>query len=560
MKKKTAVLFAALTAMSLLAGCGSSESAGTNDAATSDAGSQSEKAEKGEISWSWGTLRGLYGDAEVTFNEDGGRETIVMNYPNGQPYRTIEYSYGDAMILDGVPQESYLSDKKVYPITKTTKDESGKPIYRYEYDWTLCQDSPEHWGAGIASDVTPILEAGELKASGNSKELASLAEIPERYFTSYEYGQDLEAEESTGNISYQELSHTTLGGSYMDIYHYARGYWLTMREGGKPVKTWFYAPDGRLDEDLTLTWTYQKGKPVSLQMGRYSMDVYTAEASEDGLTVTYTLDESHDSEGSDGQKKHLAQIYRFTLTYTEDQKPALFQYASSKEYLNEEKPQEKSYTITYRYENDVLSGAEYRIEQTDRNPELYTITCNAQGMLQDEERLNLTFDDHDIGSKSYAYYDSGKLKSITAYGDSTPGDPKRIRYERQYDESGFMSSQLSYDSGEPDLEVTYGADGNKTGATIYQNGQKDITYTVNEKGVYTFYEAYRDDGSVHSSGEMTGEQEFTRYGYNSDDPNHAKYLRAVYTYGENGYTETIYKEDGTVDWTKEREYNGKPQF
>lgn len=83
-----------------------------------------------EITWSWGTLRGLYGDAEITFNEN------------------------------------------------------GTPIYQYNYNWMLCQEPLEQWGAGIASDVPPILEAGEFIDEGNDKELAKLREIPERYFTS----------------------------------------------------------------------------------------------------------------------------------------------------------------------------------------------------------------------------------------------------------------------------------------------------------------------------------------------------------------------------------------
>ena len=37
----------------------------------------------------------LYGDAEVTFNEDGGRETVLMKYPNGKVYRQLEYDYNN---------------------------------------------------------------------------------------------------------------------------------------------------------------------------------------------------------------------------------------------------------------------------------------------------------------------------------------------------------------------------------------------------------------------------------------------------------------------------------
>lgn len=398
MKKKLITLFVTVTSAFFLIGCGGSENAEENKSSKSDTSSQSEKTEekevssetpkepeKVEVSWSWGTLRGLYGDAEVTFNEDGGRETIVMKYPNGQTYRTIEYSYGEEMILDGVPQEGYLSDKKVYPSEKITSDENGTPIYRYNYDWMLCQEPLENWGAGIASDVTPISEAKKFINEGNDTELSKLREIPERYFTSYEYGWDIATEESTGNISYQELSHLVLSGNYMDIYNYGKGYWLTMKENGNPVKTWFYAPDGRLDEDLTLTWTYENGKPISLQKGPYMMHTYTANVSEDGRTFTYTLDESHESEGDDGQQKHLEQIYQYTFSYTEDGKPSSFQYASTKEYLNEEEPVKKSYTVTYSYENGVQSGAEYRIEKSDQTPEVYVISCNDQGILESEE-------------------------------------------------------------------------------------------------------------------------------------------------------------------------------
>lgn len=204
MKKKIITLLATITSLFLLTGCGGSEIAEKAKPSKSGESSPSaktenkekseespEKPEKVEITWNWGTLRGLYGDAEITFNEDGGRETIVMKYPNGQTYRTIEYDYGEAMILDAVPQERYLSDQKVYPSVKTTNDENGTPIYQYNYDWMLCQKSLEQWGAGIASDVTPILEAGEFIDEGNDKEMAKLREIPERYFTSYEYGWDM---------------------------------------------------------------------------------------------------------------------------------------------------------------------------------------------------------------------------------------------------------------------------------------------------------------------------------------------------------------------------------
>ncbi|MDY4669898.1 MAG: hypothetical protein SO415_07890 [Oliverpabstia sp.] len=398
MKKKIITLLATITSLFLLTGCGGSEIAEKAKPSKSGESSSSEKTEnkekseespeepeKVEITWSWGTLRGLYGDAEITFNEDGGRETIVMKYPNGQTYRTIEYDYGEAMILDGVPQEGYLSDKKVYPSVKTTNDENGTPIYQYNYDWMLCQKSLEQWGAGIASDVTPILEAGEFIDEGNDKELAKLREIPERYFTSYEYGWDMTEDESTGNISYQELSHLTLDGNYMDIYNHGKGYWITKKENGNPAKTWFYAPDGRLDEELTLTWTYENGKPISLQKGQYSIYTYTAKVSDDGRTTTYTLDESHEAEGADGQQKYLEQVYQYTLSYTEDGKPASFQYASTKDYLNTEEPEKKSYTITYSYENGVQSGAEYRIEKSDQIPEVYTITCNEQGIPESEE-------------------------------------------------------------------------------------------------------------------------------------------------------------------------------
>lgn len=54
MKKKIITLLATITSLFLLTGCGGFEI-----------------TEKVEITWSWGTLRGLYGDAEITFNEDG---------------------------------------------------------------------------------------------------------------------------------------------------------------------------------------------------------------------------------------------------------------------------------------------------------------------------------------------------------------------------------------------------------------------------------------------------------------------------------------------------------
>ncbi len=54
MKKKIITLLATITSLFLLTGCGGFEI-----------------TEKVEITWSWGTLRGLYGDAEITFNENG---------------------------------------------------------------------------------------------------------------------------------------------------------------------------------------------------------------------------------------------------------------------------------------------------------------------------------------------------------------------------------------------------------------------------------------------------------------------------------------------------------
>ena len=64
------------------------------------------------------------------------------------------------------------------------------------------------------------------------------------------------------------------GQNYQATYEYGGGYWLTKRVGGSPAKTWFYAADGRLDEDLTITWHYDDDKPVDMQKGQYSMYTY----------------------------------------------------------------------------------------------------------------------------------------------------------------------------------------------------------------------------------------------------------------------------------------------
>ena len=87
MKKKATIFFMAVLAALTLSACG-----GSSADSGSGAGGSAPQG-KGEITWSWGTFRGLYGDAEVTFNEDGGRDKILLKYPNGNPYRQIEYYY-----------------------------------------------------------------------------------------------------------------------------------------------------------------------------------------------------------------------------------------------------------------------------------------------------------------------------------------------------------------------------------------------------------------------------------------------------------------------------------
>lgn len=557
MRKRTAILLAAAVGAAFLSACGGSETSGGSGAS---GGAVSGKTDgktagsgNGEVTWTWGTLRGLYGDAEVTFNEDGGRETVLMKYPGGSLYRQIEYNYDNSYYgnADAAPQgESYLSGKKVYPVEKITKDGNGNPLYNYGYQWAACEMTMEHWGAGVASDITPIWEISEQIEAGQTP-----AEPEERYYSNYEYGYSYEADESSGYVNYQELSHLTLSGQYTSVYDYGQGYWLTERVDGNPAKTWFYAPDGRLDEDMTITWKYEKGKPVSLQMGQYYMDTYLAEVSDDGKTVTYTLDESHTGEedakeGETAAAKDLEQIYTFTLTYEEDGKPSVFQYTYYKEFMNTDEPEKREYTITYSYENGVLSGAEYRVVQNGNDPDLYTITCNDKGMVETEDRLRIG----DIHAKAYTYYDSGVMETVTGYEDFTTEDPTQISYVNTYSEDGWLKGEAYYRDGAAYVEYTYFEDGEEAGMTSYKNGNVDTFYTRNENGVYTAYEQYRDDGTICWSGEMTGENEFTMYGYKQDG-NNTRYVDTVYTYKENDFDKTVYEDDGSVKYTETYEYH-----
>lgn len=436
MKKKATIFFMAVLAALTLSACG-----GSSADSGSGAGGSAPQG-KGEITWSWGTFRGLYGDAEVTFNEDGGRDKILLKYPNGKPYRQIEYYYD----FNG----AVIGGRQVYPVEKVTKDAGGNGLYSYRYEWAMCEESPDFWGARGASDVTPILETAELIASGKAPETEE-----DRFYSYYEYGYDMKLEESTGSVSYQEMSHTVLSGEYMDVYHYGKGYWLTERVDGNPVKTWFYAPDGRLEEDLTITWNYEKDKPASLQLGQSNINTYLAETSEDGLTVTYTLDSSHAAESDEGESKDLTQIYAFTLTWQEDGTPAEFRYNSSVDYLNTDVPETEEYKITYQYENGVLAGAQYSTAKNDWEPDLYTITCNENGMLETEDHLLLSVGGGDVGAKAYTYHENGMPATVSNYQDFTTEDPNAILSVENYDENGVLVSETFYEDGEIEREVSY---------------------------------------------------------------------------------------------------------
>lgn len=558
MGKKSAIFLTAILTVALLSACGASDGSGTSGSTGSAGGSVSAGSGKEEITWTWGTFRGLYGDAEVTFNEDGGRESILLKYPNGRVYRQIEYSYNNNFSgnADIAVEESFLSGKKVYPISKVTKDAGGNLLYSYGYEWSPCEMKINYWGAGIASDITPILEASGALEAGKTPE-----EPEERYYSSYEYGYDYESGESCGYVNYQELSHLTLGGQYQLTYKRGNGYWLTERVNGNPAKTWFYSVDGRLDENITITWNYEKNQPVSLQLGQYGMDTYLAEVSDDGLTVTYTLDESHSAEGTtaEGEKaetKDLEQVYAFALTRQEDGNPAMFRYGSSKEYLNTDSAQTEEYTITYHYENGVLSGAEYEIKENGSDSVPYAITCNEEGMLETEDHLKSGIGKGDIGAKAYTYHDNGMVASITGYGYFTTEDPEQISYVHYYSEEGRFCGEAFYRKGMPYVEYTYFENGEKSGMTSYDDGRVDSSCTYNEKGVYASYVAYNDDGSVRRKGEMTGENEFTMYEYKQDADN-TEYVSAVYVYGEESFEGTSYNEDGSVRTTSTYQYNGK---
>lgn len=537
MKKVIAMLLTATLTLVSLSGCGNSSSEGKDGS-----GGGSQSAGKDEVTWSWGNFRGLYGDAEVTFNEDGGRDTVLLKYTNGALYRQIQYNYEMEVGAGNI----VLSGKAVYPAQKITLDAAGNQLYTYGYSWSPCDGQPNHWGAGVASDITPILEAGEGFEAGKTPE------VPEnRYYSSYEWGYDCEKEESSGSTEYQDLSHLMVRGQgYQSTYEYGGGYWLTKRVGGVPAKTWFYAADGRLDEELTITWHYDKGKPVDIQKGQYSMDTYGADVSDDGRTVTYVLDESHTNQDDDGNEKALTQVYTLTLSWQEDGKPAMYKYTYYKEFLNTDDPADMEYSITYQHNNGVLSGAVY---QTPQNT--YTITCNDRGMLETEDYLKSSLGSGDIGAKAYTYFDSGALESVTYYHDFTAGDPERIDHIDKFSESGGRNGLVRYDHGAIHDEFTYFEDGRESGRTVYtDDGKISLKYTRAENGVYNSYESYNSDGVLTVSGEQTGENEFTIYLHVDD----SKRATEAYICNEDGYDLVHYNDDGSVSSQNSYGYDKMP--
>lgn len=564
MKKVIAFLLTAALVLVLLAGCGNSSSSGKDSSVSGGAAEPaaagdgdgaaaegepaaeggSQSAGKGEVTWSWGNFRGLYGDAEVTFNEDGGRDTVLLKYSNGALYRQIQYKY-EAYVggMDKPVGAVVLSGKAVYPMEKITLDAAGNQLYTYQYSWSPCEGQPSNWGAGVASDITPILEAGEGYAAGETPEVPE-----ERYFSSAEWGYDYENEESSGSTQYQDLSHLMVGGqSYQPTYSSGGGYWLTKRVGGDPAKTWFYAADGRLDEDLTITWHYEKGKPVDMQKGQYSMYTYGADISDDGRTVTYVLDESHTNQDDDGNDKHLTQIYTLTLSRQDDGKPSVYRYSYYKEFMNTDDPADEEYSITYQYDNGVLSGAVYQTPQ-----DTYTITCNDKGMLETVDYLKRGLGSGDIGAKAYTYYDSGALESVTYYHDFTAGDPECIDHIERFHESGGLSGKVRYDHGTLKDEFTYFEDGREAGRTVYaSDGTISTKYTRAENGVYNFYESYNSEGVLYESGEQTADNEFTIY-YRDGD---SKRPTVAYVCHEEGYDRVYYNNDGSVGSQKSFGYD-----
>lgn len=554
MKKALAVLLALALMLALLSGCGdgapagdggdssSGAASGGEDGAAAQDGAEdgSQSAGNGEVTWSWGNFRGLYGDAEVTFNEDGGRDTVLMKYPNGALYRKIQYNYG----ADVGAGDVIISGKEVYPAEKITYNAAGSELYSYYYSWALCELEAQHWGAGAASDITPIMEAGEALDAGETPELPE-----ERYFSSYESGYNYEKEESSGSTEYQEMSHLMVkGNSYQATYEYGGGYWLTKRVDGDPAKTWFYAADGRLDEDLTLTWHYKDGKPLDVQEGQYASHTYIAEVSDDGLTVTYTRDESHSNEDDSGNKKDLTQVYTLVVSKGEDGKPAMYKHTSYKEYLNSDEPKDDEYSITYQYgENGALSGAVYQTPDTT-----YTITCNSDGLLATEDNLKKSLGSGDIGAKAYTYYASGALESVAYYGDFTTEDPAEIDHIDKFNENGGLSMVTNYENGIVNYELTYYEDGKPSGATYYTDeGNVYEKYTRDEKGMYTSYEYYNSDGKLIRSGEMTGENEFTVY-YRDGE---SKQIRQKYISHEDEYELVSYNDDGTENYRNTHSYD-----
>ena len=277
------------------------------------------------------------------------------------------------------------------------------------------------------------------------------------------------------------------------------------------------------------------------------MYTYGADISDGGQTVTYVLDESHTNEDDDGDEKALTQVYTLTLSWQDDGKPAVYKYNYYKEFLNTDDPADEEYSITYQYDNGMLSGAAY---QTPKNTD--TITCNDRRMLETVDHLRSSLGSGDIGAKAYTYFDSGALESVTYYHDFTAGDPERIHHIEKFYENGGRSGLVRYDYGVIDDELTYFEDGREAGRTIYtDDGEVSLKYTRAENGVYNFYERYNDEGVLRQSGEQTAENEFTIYLHEGD----SKRAIEAYICHEDGYDLVYYSDDGSISSQKTYGYD-----
>lgn len=343
---------------------------------------------KGKTSYTWGAANGMSGNAEYTFDEDGFVTDVKLyNGANDTLYRELVYNYDSGL--------SAL-DSNGYPSCLTTLDGGGNKLYDYYYTWAKCEKEEDGW------------------------------------YNSYSYGYDYFLNETCTTINYQELSHLDISSTMNNTMGISAYYWITEWKGKQRVITHVYAKDGREDEDMLINWDYEDGELDGIRLGRYEK-FYGADVDEDG-TITLTLDESHK-----GEEKKLTQTYTYTLEYTSDGKPARYSYHFYKEYNNTDEAADKTDSITFTYEDDVLAKVVCSQETNDYGDR--TFLYDENGNLISEDHMRKSIGRGDIGARSYEYYDNNVLKAINFYHDFTTEDSSAIQETWHYDENGLLESQ-----------------------------------------------------------------------------------------------------------------------